>query len=388
MANGALRLPGVYLQDRRERPSPVLSTGVPVFVGLVSSETYGPLLLRQKASFPGDARRHLDEAISGFFDNGGDHCYVVGVHAAVLDTEGKILDPAAATALIESFSLLASLTDVDLVAVPDAVVLNDAEGNRDELAACRVQRALVRHCTEHGDRIALLDSLWGADAAAVVQRQLPLLALPSADAKNAALYHPWIRTIATGERFVPPSGHVAGIIARADALSGVFRAPANMTIEDAIDIDAELDIESLSMLNDAGVNCLRVFPARGIRVWGARTLSNDPDWRYLNVRRLVLTVLRWIDLNMTWASFEPNVPALWARIQRELTVYLTRLWRAGALQGERLEEAFFIRCDEEINPPQVRENGQVVTEIGLAPTVPAEFIVVSIRHRAGTTELI
>src|SRR5262249_37557281 len=129
-------------------------------------------------------------------------------------------------------------------------------------------------------------------------------------------------------------------------------------------------------------------PSRGIRVWGARTLSVDPAWRYLNVRRLVLTTLRWIDANMIWATFEPNVPALWARIQRELSTYLRALWRAGALRGDSESEAFYVKCDAELNPPDTREVGEVVTEIGLAPTVPAEFIVINVQHRAGTTELI
>jgi uncharacterized protein len=168
---------------------------------------------------------------------------------------------------------------------------------------------------------------------------------------------------------------------------GVFKAPANAEVQDATDLEANLDQESLATLHDANVNCLRVFPARGIRVWGARTLSPDPEWRFLNVRRLVLTVLRWIDANMTWAAFEPNVPALWARIQRELETHLIGLWRAGALQGDAVGEAFFVRCDVELNPATHREIGQVVTQIGLAPTVPAEFIVVSVQHRAGTTEL-
>ncbi len=205
---------------------------------------------------------------------------------------------------------------------------------------------------------------------------------------NAALYHPWVRSSSTNGEFVPPCGHVAGVIARTDALGGVFKAPANAEIQGAIDLQADLDVDSLGLLNQAGVNCLRAFAARGIRIWGARTLSTAPEWRYLNVRRLVLTLLRWIDLNMAWAAFEPNVPALWARIERELNSYLGGLWRAGALQGEAVNEAFYVRCDAELNAAASREAGQVITEIGLAPTLPAEFIVVSVQHRAGTTELI
>src|SRR5262249_27073876 len=163
-------------------------------------------------------------------------------------------------------------------------------------------------------------------------------------------------------------------------------APANAELQDATDLELDLDLSALEALNDRGINCIRAFPGRGIRVWGARTLSAESDWTYLNVRRVVLTLMRWIDLNMTCAAFEPNVPALWSRIQRELTQYLDGLWRDGALQGDSASDAFYVRCDAELNPPDVREAGKVITEIGLAPASPAEFIVISVQHRAGTTE--
>ena len=153
-----------------------------------------------------------------------------------------------------------------------------------------------------------------------------------------------------------------------------------------LDLETGIDNSIQDQLNPEGVNCLRAFPGRGIRVWGARTLSRDPNWRYVSVRRLFLTLRRWIDLNMAWATFEPNEPRLWVRIQRELTVYLTKLLRDGALKGATPEQAFFVKCDVETNPPELREVGQVVTEIGLAPLAPAEFIVVRIIHRAGAAE--
>ena len=218
--------------------------------------------------------------------------------------------------------------------------------------------------------------------------------MPSIGPVNAALYHPWVRTATSGvrpgtldPRFVPPSGQVAGIIARTDAETGVFKPPANVILQAVIDLEADLDADSVAALNASGVNCIRAFPGRGMRVWGARTLSPDPDWTFLNVRRLVLTISRWIEMNMIWATFESNVPALWARIERELRTYLTALWRDGALQGDAATDAFFVRCDAELNPADSREMGQVVAEIGLAPTSPAEFIIVTVQLRAGTTEL-
>src|SRR4029453_19169664 len=137
----------------------------------------------------------------------------------------------------------------------------------------------------------------------------------------------------------------------------------------------------------AGCTCVRLLKGGGLRVWGARTLSRELEWRYVNVRRLFLTLRRWIEQNMTWVTFEPNEPLLWTRIQRELTVYLAKLWRDGALAGLQAEQAFYVKCDAEKNPPEQGERGEIVTEIGLAPGSPAEFIVVRITHRAGAAEV-
>ncbi len=386
MPNPVGNVPGVYLQDKVAQATLVLPTGVPAFVGFVANDApvpdgapdtgalYGPVALYRKSDFPGGALAWLGQAITGFFDNGGLYCHVVGLRSDLKSITAK--------KLIDALDLLAPLSDVDLIAVPDAVALLTDE------ATCAVQSAMIQHCTEQGNRLALLDALPGIGAQDLLMRQLLLLAFSGPKLMNAALYHPWIRTAASGDKSVPPCGHIAGIIARTDAEVGVFKAPANVEILGATDLDADLNPDDLASLNTAGVNCLRVFPARGIRVWGARTLSTDPAWRYLNVRRLVLTTLRWIDANMIWATFEPNVPALWARIQRELSTYLRSLWSAGALQGATESEAFYVQCDAELNPPEARETGQVVTRIGLALLTPAEFIVVSVQHRAGTTELI
>ena len=402
MANPVLNVPGVYLQDKVARATLVLPTGVPAFVGFVTDEavapegapqtdtSYGPVALYRKSDFTGDAVAWLGQAITGFFDNGGAYCYVIALRGkAVSGTPArKLIDAVNAPRLIDALELLARLSDVDLIAVPDAVALLAANQIQTDAVICDVQSAMIRHCTQHGNRVALLDPLPGSDAQGLIARQLLPLALSGPDLMNAALYHPWVRTVTSVDQSVPPCGHIAGIIARTDAEVGVFKAPANVEILGATDLDADLNPDDLASLNAAGVNCLRAFPARGIRVWGARTLSTDPAWRYLNVRRLVLTSLRWIDANMIWATFEPNVPALWARIQRELSTYLRSLWSAGALQGATESEAFYVQCDAELNPPEAREAGQVITRIGLAPLTPAEFIVVSVQHRAGTTELI
>ncbi|HEU4627903.1 MAG TPA: phage tail sheath subtilisin-like domain-containing protein [Steroidobacteraceae bacterium] len=387
MSSPALRVPGVYVQEQRARAARSLPTGVPVFVGLLdasaplpagtamNADSYGPVPLYHKTEFLGGAAAFLGHAIEGFFDNGGSYCYVVAIKV------NPATGSAAAERLIAALNLTSALGDVDLIAVPDAHALLD------DTLAIEVQRAMLDHCTSSGTRVAVLDALRGKSAQALIENQVNALGLPATGPVNAALYHPWVRTIASGSQFVPPCGQMCGVISRTDAAAGVFKAPANAEVQDATDLDADLDADSLGALNDAGVNCIRALPARGIRVWGARTLSRDPAWTFLNVRRLVLTVLRWIDLNMAWAAFEPNVPALWARIERELTTYLLALWRAGALQGDTAGDAFFVRCDAELNPVETREIGQVVTQIGLAPSSPAELIVVTVQHRAGTTEL-
>ncbi len=202
---------------------------------------------------------------------------------------------------------------------------------------------------------------------------------------NAALYYPWIKVLdgpAITGGFVPPCGHVAGIYSQMDQRVGVHRAPANVVVAGALDLERDLTDEDQGPINYAGVNALRSFRGRGIRVWGARTLSPESAWRYVSVRRIFLTAVRWIERNMTQAAFEPNDANLWGRIERDLTVYFNGLYRQGALKGASPQEAFYVRCNKDTNPPELRDLGQVVTEIGLAPGLPNEFIVVRLVQSA------
>jgi hypothetical protein len=337
---------------------------------------------------------YLAEAVNGFFENGGIRCYVVRAvsESSELDEKKK--------ALIQALRVLEPLNDLDLVAIPDAMTLHP-----NEEAIIEVQREALQHCTTCGDRIAILDALPS------LENSQPKLTfkedikshreriVSQKEAYNGVLYFPWLKIKNAQDypkqdnqlekgRLVPPCGHVAGIIARSDRNRGVFKAPANEEIYDALDLEVPVDNSIQDELNPLGINCLRAFPGRGIRVWGARTLAgNDPNWRYVNVRRLFLTLTRWIDQNMFWATFEPNGLLLWLRIQRELSFYLETFWLAGALQGETRQQAFYVKCDEETNPLSNRETGQVVTEIGLAPNAPAEFIIVRIVHRISASEI-
>lgn len=376
--------PGVYKEDVVLRSAPRLQTGVPGFIGFANSKVAGlagePVLLNRRHEF--DARfesqtapgSYLAEAVNGFFLNGGARCYVVGVsfddHQDAVSKE---------EALKEALQTLSPVTDLDLVAVPDAMTL-------DVKAVKRVQVEMLRHCEVNRNRLAILDALPVETVKDVIEQRQDITA-GLREPVNGALYYPWLR-VGT-DQLIPPSGHIAGIFSRSDSKVGVFKAPANEEVLGALDVGVRkesgmtIDNQIQDQLNPEGINCLRAFPGRGIRVWGARTLSRDPDWRYVNVRRLALTLHRWIEMNMAWASFEPSTLQLWVRIKRELTAYLTELWNAGALAGGRAEQAFYVKCDAETNPAEVREAGHAVTEIGLAPSAPAEFVVVRIVHHIG-----
>ncbi|MEH1969562.1 phage tail sheath family protein [Nostoc sp.] len=348
---------------------------------------------------------YLTEAVIGFFENGGTLCYVVRA-----DPDNN--NPQ--QALIEAINTLDVLTDIDLVVIPDAMSLLpklpddpmrlatdvitldewQRRAKEAEPMVIRVQQAVIQHCEKHGDRFAILDALPEKTSESVLTQCNDIKEGLTPEAlRNGTFYYPWLMRLtknAQGQsllRSVPPCGHIAGIFARSDRARGVFKAPANEEIRDAVNLEVLIENSDQGELNAQGINCLRAFPGRGIRVWGARTLSNDSSWRYINVRRLFITIKRWIDLNMVWAAFEPNTPQLWVRIQRELSGYLTQLWRVGAFKGETPELAFYVKCDAEINPPESREMGNVFTEIGFAPSSPAEFIFVRITHRANTSEL-
>ncbi|MDD1713559.1 MAG: phage tail sheath subtilisin-like domain-containing protein [Methanoregulaceae archaeon] len=374
------KTPGVYREDVFLKPEVKLPTGVPGFVGFADVMGKGetspnvPVSLHRKEEFAtkfiGRPDSYLADAVAGFFDNGGVRCYVVRGNS----DPGKSREEA----LLDAVEALAPLNDLDLVAIPDAMTLRMANNEPDTPAITNLQNQVLAHCARHGNRLAILDGLPGSIPEKVLSQRIDMT-VGQTGPVNGALYYPWLKMV--NGRFVPPCGHIAGIFSRTDAKVGVFKAPANEEVLGVLDLEINVDNQIQDLLNPEGINCLRAFSGRGIRVWGARTLSRDPNWRYINVRRIFLTLQRWIDMNMGWAAFEPNAPLLWVRIGRELTTYLGGLWQAGALKGQTAEEAFYVKCDTETNPPETREVGGVITEIGLAPNSPAEFVVVRILHR-------
>jgi phage tail sheath protein FI len=180
---------------------------------------------------------------------------------------------------------------------------------------------------------------------------------------------------------------MAGIWARSDSTRGVHKAPANEVIRGAIDLELLITKSEHDQLNPQGINCIRAFPGRGIRVWGARMLSSDPAWRYLNVRRLFNYIEGSILGGTQWVVFEPNDMALWERVKRTINSFLVRTWRDGALFGATPQEAFYVKCDSETNPSEVIDAGQLVVEIGIAPVKPAEFVVFRIAQFSGGASL-
>ncbi|SPE35056.1 Phage tail sheath protein FI (fragment) [Candidatus Sulfopaludibacter sp. SbA3] len=239
---------------------------------------------------------------------------------------------------------------------------------------------VLDHCDQAANRFAILDSLRGGGLRDALEAQWRELT-----GKNAALYFPWVWVADQGKnRLVPACGHIAGVYARTDAQSGVYKAPANEVVEGVLDLETSLtSLEQTESDPQCVINCLRAFPGRGIRVWGARTVSGQPEWQYVNIRRLFLTVARWAEEFMADVVMEPNTTQLQGRIRREVNDYLYKLFCQGALQGASPEEAYYLKCDSRTTSPTDREEGRVIVEMGLAPVVPNEFIVVRLIHGAG-----
>jgi hypothetical protein len=247
---------------------------------------------------------------------------------------------------------------------------------------------LIAHCELMGDRVAILDPPPGLNAQQIKEWRVDKVGY---DSKYACLYWPWVKVFdpASGTNvFVPPSGHMAGIWGRNDDTRGVHKAPANEVVRGAINLEINITKSEHDLLNPVGINCIRAFPGRGIRVWGARTLSSDAAWRYLNVRRLFNYLEESILNGTDWVVFEPNDYALWAKIRRTIAGFLVNEWRKGALFGMSPAEAFYVKCDSETNPSEGIDAGQVVCEIGVAPVKPAEFVIFRLSQFSGGTSLV
>ncbi|WP_049907246.1 phage tail sheath family protein [Halovivax asiaticus] len=259
-----------------------------------------------------------------------------------------------------------ALDDISIVCVPDE---NDVQGLTD---------SIVAHCENMGDRFAVLQA--EQNPGPVSELETPV------DSSYAAYYYPWVSVldpVTNREKLAPPGGHIAGIYARSDVQHGVHKAPANETVRGVVGLQHDVTKGEQDVLNPKGINCIRSFQGRGIRVWGARTTSSDPEWKYLNVRRLFLFIEQSIDEGTQWSVFEPNDQDLWARIRQSVENFLTTVWREGGLQGSTADEAFYVRCGEETMTEDDIDNGRLIVEIGVAPVKPAEFVIFRISQDTG-----
>lgn len=275
---------------------------------------------------------------------------------------------------------LEDIDDVGMICLPDLQTSLD-RGDFTLADVEATQQAVVDFCERRKIHVAVLDvpRHFDVDEARDWRDRF--------DSKYATLYYPWYRVQdPTGRRgatrLVPPCGHVSGLTSKVDKEHGVHRAAANLPLKDVIGLERTLEKDFLDLLTPEGINCVRSFRGRGIRPWGARTLSSDPQWAHLNVRRLFIMIERSIAEGCEWAVFEPNEWGTWKAVERQINTFLYNLWREGALQGEVPEQAFFVRCDEDLNPPEVREAGEFHVEIGVAAVRPAEFIVFRIGQQA------
>jgi phage tail sheath protein FI len=339
----------------------------------------------------GSASTHLSHAVYGFFQNGGSRCYVVNVGPGAITGTGK------------------KRAGLDILEQVDEIAIIAAPGYVDPVS----YDAVIAHCENMNDRVGILDApLHVPDISALTKVGTAKATKSAAKAEEtdaassagdaglrprqsdggyAAFYFPWIvvRDPLGGDLVnVPPSGHLAGIWARSDASRGVHKAPANEPIRGALNLTYNLTRAEQGELNQNGVNCIRFFANEGIRVWGARTIANgSSEWRYLNVRRLFNMIEESIANSTRWIVFEPNDQPLWKAIRRDVSAFLTLLWRDGALMGRSPEEAFFVKCDAETNTTESIDAGMVVTLIGIAPVKPAEFIVFRISQYASGAEV-
>jgi len=285
------------------------------------------------------------------------------------------------------FGGLEAVDEVTMVCVPDLMSAYQ-RGAIDLETVQAVQLGMIAHCELMGDRVAILDPPPGLNAQQIKEWRVDKARY---DSKYATLYWPWIKVFdpaTSNMQYVPPSGHMAGIWGRNDDTRGVHKAPANEVIRGAVELETQITKNEHGLLNPVGINCLRAFPGGGIRVYGARTLSSDPAWRYLNVRRLFNYLEESILNGTQWVVFEPNDDALWARIRRTISAFLVNEWRAGALFGLTPDEAFYVKCDRETNPAEGIDAGQVVCQIGIAPVKPAEFVVFRLTQFSGGTSLV
>ena len=398
-----IRTPGVYVDEITARIQPIngIPTSTAAFVGPTLRGPTGtvPELLTSFAqfealygnvsnlTFPGLSAQSISNymalAVLAFFENGGQQLYVARVIAA---KEGT---PPAADDYRNALGTLEGLHDVSIIAAPGSTVFGgDAGAHPTPNQAAPIYAELIAHVSRPGAyRFAVLDPPPECSTSDIqaIRSQI--------DSTNAALYYPWVLIAnsqvnleAPAPITVPPSGFICGIYARVDAQRGVFKAPANEALLGAIGFERTISDSEANMLNGIGINCLRFFPGQGNLVWGARTTSSDPEWKYVNIRRYLTYLERSIDSGTQWVVFEPNDPILWASVTEQINDFLTAEWRKGALVGTKPSDAFFVRCNSSTMTQDDIDNGRLICMIGVAPIRPAEFVIFRIGKFAASSK--
>ena len=296
-----------------------------------------------------------------------------GVIASPADLAGQDADPDDVTKTATGLAALGEVDDIAIVALPDGGAYDDVTESQAAADALITHAELLRY------RIAVIDPPPSCSMTQIRNFRGQF------DSEYSALYHPWIEILDPTERpaqgapperlLLPPSGSVTGIYARSDIARGVYKAPANEVVLGLTKFEININKPRQDVLNPEGINALRFFEGRGNRVWGARTMSSDPEWKYVNVRRLFIYLEHSIDKGTQWAVFEPNNERLWANIRSTIEDFLLVQWKQGALMGSKPEEAFFVRCDRTTMTQNDLDNGRLICLIGVAPTYPAEYVI-------------
>jgi phage tail sheath protein FI len=361
--------PGTYVEETSFRQHPIsgASTSRTGFVGTAGA---GPVGVASKALTTFADYSHiyggagdLASAARGFFENGGEHLHVVRITEIDGDAEPSI------AAYASALDVLAAVDDISIIAAPGSSGL--ASTTAHAVAQALVDQAEVpgAHC------FAVLDAPRGATIAEIRAYRAQF------DSQYAALYYPWLAVPGAGPgetTVVPPSGHVCGIYARVDNERGVHKAPVNEVVRGIIGFERAINKADQDLLNPEGINCFRNFEGRGLRLWGARTVSSDPEWKYVSVRRYITYLNQSIYRGLQWAVFEPNGESLWVLVRQTVENFLYREWTSGALQGQRPDSAFFVRCDQTTMTQNDVSNGRLVCQIGVAMLRPAEFTIFSV----------
>lgn len=383
---------GVYAQEANPNSGPIqgVTTSTAAFVGPAAQgpmgSVSGPLTSFRDfvAAYGGAATLQLSSvmvlnymalAAWGFFENGGQQLYISRVAAA----DGSNNFVPAAVDYRRALSTLNGVRQISIVAAPGSSVFGGNGGTVPSVAqAAGILAELIAHVSQAGlHRFAVLDTPSGYSTSDVEALRAKI------NSSYAALYYPWVTIAnplagATGPISAPPSGFVCGVYARTDMQQGVFKAPANQQVIGATGLERAIADTEGGALNGLGIDCLRSFPGRGVLVWGARTVSSDQDWKYVNVRRYFAYLEHSINEGTQWVGFEPNGPRLWSAITIAIQNFLMTEWRKGGMQGGKASDAFFVKCDTTTMTQDDIDNGRVICLVGVATIRPAEFVILRI----------